>query len=48
MRGSNGSNQDAFNVYTIDRDTKEVGICRIGANLSRDMRSRKVMWVSYI
>lgn len=48
MRGSNGANQDAFNVYTIDRTNHRVGICRIGANLSNDLRDRKVMWVSYV
>lgn len=47
MRDGNGSNQDAFNVYTINRTDKTVGIARIGSNLSKDMRDRKAMIVSY-
>ena len=41
------ANQDAFNVYTINRTDKTVGIARIGSNLSKDLRDRKVMFVSY-
>lgn len=48
MRGSNGANQDAFNVYTINRTDKTVGIARIGANLSKGLVDRKVMFVSYV
>ena len=48
MRDTNTANQDAFNVYTINRTTKVVGIARIGSNLNKDMTDRKVMYVSYV
>ena len=48
MRDTNGSNQDAFNIYTINRTDKTVGIARVGANLSKTLVDRKVMFVSYI
>lgn len=47
MRGTHDANQDAFNVYTVDRSNKRVGIARVGANLSNNLIDRKVMWVSY-
>ena len=46
-RDSVGANQDAFNVYAINRTDKTVGVARIGSNLSKDLRPRKVMFVSY-
>ena len=46
-RDSVGANQDAFNVYTINRTDKTVGVARIGSNLSKDLRPRKVMFVRY-
>lgn len=47
FRDSVGANQDAFNVYTINRTDKTVGVARIGSNLSKDLRPRKVMFVRY-
>lgn len=46
-RDTVGANQDAFNVYTINRTDKTVGVARIGSNLSKDLRPRKVMFVRY-
>lgn len=48
MRDTNTANQDAFNIYTIDRENKVVGIARVGANLNKELTPRKVMFVSYI
>lgn len=47
FRDSVSANQDAFNVYTINRTDKTVGVARIGSNLSKDLRPRKVMFVRY-
>ena len=48
MRDTETANQDAFNMYTIDRTNKVVGIARIGSNLNKELTDRKVMFVSYV
>lgn len=47
-RGDKGSTQDAFNVYSIDRNAKTVRIAKVGSNLSGyDLQERKYMTISY-
>lgn len=39
--------QDAFNVYVIDRDNKQVKIIRVGTTTKYDMSERKYMAIPY-
>ena len=48
FRDSAGANQDAFNIYTINRTEKTIGIARIGANLTKELTPRRVMYISYV
>ena len=47
-RNGRTSSQDAFNVYTIDRDSKIVHVVRIGANTTYNMENRQYMAIPYI
>ena len=40
-RMTDGETQDAFNVYVIDRTTKNVRIARIGADLPYDCSEKR-------
>lgn len=46
-RFGKGVTQDAFNVYSIDRDRKEVRIMRVGADLTYDFEPRDYMVIPY-
>ena len=48
FRDGNGVNQDAFNVYTINREDKTVGIVRIGSCITKGLQERRVTFVSYV
>lgn len=40
-RSENGENQDAFNIYVIDRENKTVRIVRIGVDMPYDFSERR-------
>lgn len=42
-----GVTQDAFNVYAIDREKKQVRILRIGSNVKKDMTMRDFLIADY-
>lgn len=46
-RGCNGTTQDCFNIYAIDRDAKTVRIAKVGSNVSGDLKERKYMSIPY-
>ncbi|MBR6029108.1 MAG: metallophosphoesterase [Clostridia bacterium] len=39
--------QDAFNLYVIDRDSREVTVLRAGQHFDRELRERRVMRIAY-
>ena len=47
-RGGTGVCQDAFNLYAIDRINKRVKIMRVGADITADLESRKIMSIPYV
>jgi len=47
-RGCNGTTQDSFNIYAIDRDAKVVRIARVGSNVSGELLiERNYMSIPY-
>lgn len=42
-----GKSQDVFNVYGIDRASKQVRIVRVGANITTDLTERKITTFKY-
>lgn len=46
-RGGEGVNQDAFNIYSIDRVHKTVKVARIGADLNFNFEPREYMAIPY-
>lgn len=42
-----GATQDAFNIYSIDRDAKTVRIVRIGSSMNYEFRERDYLVASY-
>ncbi len=47
-RGGKGSVQDAFNVYSIDREAGMIRIARIGSNVNNELKLRDFMIIPYV
>lgn len=46
-RNGDDATQDSFNVYVIDRDSKQVRIVRIGSDITYKMTERRTMVIPY-